>query len=225
MKKLASLLLSVILMVSLASCKGSVQDSRGESSSPDSRPGSLEGASGEEPGEPDPGSSQAGKTKSLVVYFSWSGNTEMAAQEIQRQTGAELFQIVPAQPYTEDYNALLDIARQEQKANARPEIAGSVENFEEFDVIYLGYPIWHGDMPRILYSFLDAYDCSGKTIAPFVTSGGSGLSGTVSTIQELEPGAAVSGGLSLGSSQVADSAWGLADEVEKWLDANGLQER
>lgn len=107
MKKLASLLLSVILMVSLASCKGSVQDSRGESSSPDSRAGSLEGASGEEPGEPDPGSSQAGKTKSLVVYFSWSGNTEMVAQEIQRQTGAELFQIVPAQPYTENYNALL----------------------------------------------------------------------------------------------------------------------
>lgn len=100
-----------------------------------------------------------------------------------------------------------------------------MENFEEFDVIYLGYPIWHGEMPRILYSFLDAYDCSGKTIAPFVTSGGSGLSGTVSTIQELEPGAVVSGGLSLGSSQVADSAWGLADEVEKWLDANGLQER
>ena len=76
----------------------------------------------------------------LVVYFSWSGNTESVALEIQNQTGADMFRLVPAEPYTDDYDALLDIAQEEQKDGVRPAISGSIENFDSYEVVYLGFP-------------------------------------------------------------------------------------
>lgn len=157
----------------------------------------------------------------LIVYFSWSGNTESVANEIQAQTGADIFKIVPETPYTDDYETLLDIAQEEQAADARPAIRDTVENFDQYDVVYLGYPNWWGDMPMILYTFLDEYDFSGKTIAPFVTSGGSGFSNTISTIESLEPEAAVTEGLSLGSSAAAQPE----SQVAEWLEAIGLEDR
>lgn len=157
-------------------------------------------------------------SSALVAYFSWSGNTESVAKEIQAQTGADIFRIVPAEPYTDDYDTLLDIAQEEQAADARPEIADTVEDFQQYDVVYLGYPNWWGDMPMILYTFLDEYDFSGKTIAPFVTSGGSGFSGTIGAIESMEPNASVTEGLSLGSSEAAQPA----DAVSSWLAANGI---
>lgn len=156
----------------------------------------------------------------LVVYFSWSGNTESVAVEIQNQTGADTFRLVPAEPYTDDYDTLLDIAQEEQKNGARPAISGSIENFDSYEVVYLGYPNWWGDMPMILYSFLDDYDLSGKTIVPFVTSGGSGFSNTIHTIESMEPNAEVLDGLSLGSSQTANHS----DAVENWLSGLELAE-
>lgn len=157
-------------------------------------------------------------SSALVAYFSWSGNTESVAKEIQAQTGADIFRIVPAEPYTDDYDTLLDIAQEEQAADARPEIVDTVEGFQKYDVVYLGYPNWWGNMPMILYTFLDEYDFSGKTIAPFVTSGGSGFSGTIGTIESMEPNASVTEGLSLGSSEAAEPA----DAVSSWLAANGV---
>ena len=153
------------------------------------------------------------EANALVVYFSWSGNTQAVANEIQSQTGADIFEIIPVQPYTEDYDALLDIAQEEQQAAARPEFTGTVEGLENVDVVYLGYPIWWGDMPMVLYTFLEEYDLAGKTIVPFVTSGGSGFSQTINEIKELEPDAEVAEGLALRSSEVenADSS------VEQWL--------
>lgn len=155
---------------------------------------------------------------SLVVYFSWSGNTESVANEIQAQTGADIFEIVPAEPYTDDYNTLLDIAQEEQAEGARPAIADTVENFDQYDVVYFGYPNWWGDMPMILYTFLDEYDFSGKTIAPFVTSGGSGFSGTIGTIESMEPDAVITEGLSVGSSLAADPGSAVAE----WLSGIGM---
>lgn len=159
-------------------------------------------------------------TDSLIVYFSWSGNTESVAKEIQTQTGADIFEITPTEPYTNDYNTLLDIAQEEQSSDVRPEIAETVENFEQYDVVYLGYPNWWGDMPMILYSFLDEYDFAGKTIAPFVTSGGSGFSGTISSIESLEPDAVVVEGLALDSSESANAG----EAVTEWLSAVGTAE-
>ena len=97
------------------------------------------------------------------------------AQIIQTETGGDLFKIEPATPYTDDYNTLLDVAQQEQADNARPELALQVENWEEYDVVFVGYPDWWSDAPMLIYSFLEAYDWEGKTLVPFCTSGGSGL--------------------------------------------------
>lgn len=159
--------------------------------------------------------SETSTATEVIVYFSWSGNTEAVALEIQDQTGADIFRIVPEEPYTDDYDTLLDIAREEQKNNARPEITGSIENFDSYEVVYLGFPNWWGDMPMILYSFLDEYDLSGKTVVPFVTSGGSGFSDTIRTIENMEPDAKVLEGLSLGSSQAANSGSAVTD----WLNS------
>lgn len=155
----------------------------------------------------------------LIVYFSWSGNTEAVAQEIQSQTGADLFEIVPAEPYTDDYDELLDIAQEEQSSDARPAIADTVD-LSGYDTVYLGFPNWWGDMPMIMYTFLDEYDLSGKTIAPFNTSGGSGFSGSLDTIAEMEPDAEIAEGLSLGSSEAED----CSDTVSGWLGSIGLAE-
>ena len=155
----------------------------------------------------------------LIVYFSWSGNTEAVAQEIQSQTGADLFEIVPAEPYTDDYDELLDIAQEEQSSDARPAIADTVD-LSGYDTVYLGFPNWWGDMPMIMYTFLDEYDLSGKTIAPFNTSGGSGFSDSLDTIAEMEPDAEITEGLSLGSSEAED----CSDTVSGWLGSIGLAE-
>ncbi|MBS5983914.1 MAG: NAD(P)H-dependent oxidoreductase [Clostridium butyricum] len=151
--------------------------------------------------------------KELVVYFSWSGNTAKVASKIQNETGADSFEIVPEQPYTEDYNTLLDIAKKENDNKARPEIAGKIENIDDYDVIFLGFPNWWGDMPMIVYSFLDKYDLSGKIIAPFCTSGGSGFSNTLSEIKTLEPNANVVEGLQVEGSRADDSR----ESISEWL--------
>lgn len=159
-------------------------------------------------------------SNALVVYFSWSGNTENVANAIAEQTGADVFEIVPEEVYTSDYNALLDIATEEKESGARPAIAGSIEDISQYDVIYVGYPNWWSDMPMILYTFFDSYDLSGKTIAPFCTSGGSGLSNTVNSIKELEPAAEVLEGLHIGSSSASDPGNAVSD----WLGRLGFAE-
>ena len=159
-------------------------------------------------------------SKSLVVYFSWSGNTENVAKSIQTQTNSDLFEIVPKTPYSDDYNTVVDLAQEEQKNNARPEIADVIENIEQYDVIYVGFPNWWGDMPMILYTFFDTYDLSGKTIAPFCTSGGSGLSNTVNEMKELEPNATVTNGLHIGSAASSNPD----DAVSQWLNEIGIAE-
>ncbi len=163
--------------------------------------------------------SSEGDGGALIVYFSWSGNTEAVAQEIQSQTGADLFEIVPAQLYTDDYDELLDIAQEEQSSDARPAIADTVD-LSGYDTIFLGFPNWWGDMPMIIYTFLDEYDLSGKTVAPFNTSGGSGFSDSLDTIAEMEPEARITEGLSLGSSEAED----CSDTVSGWLGSIGLAE-
>ena len=225
MKKLLSLVLTLTLAFSLAACtnSGTTESSTPASSSaPESSAVSEESTPAPESAQPEEASQPEteASSASLVVYFSWSGNTESVANEIQVQTGADIFEIVPVEPYTDDYNALLDIAQEEQANGARPAIAETVENFEQYDTVYFGFPNWWGDMPMILYTFLDAYDFSGKTIAPFVTSGGSGFSGSIGTIESMEPEAAVTEGLSLGSSQAAEPA----AAVMEWLAAIGLSD-
>lgn len=220
-KKLFAVMMACMLMFALAACGNNEEEANV------SGPSTTEVSETEESTSPEDTSDEAAEsetentaTTGLVVYFSWSGNTESVALEIQNQTGADAFRLVPAEPYTDDYDALLDIAQEEQRNGARPAISGSIENFDSYEVMYLGFPIWWGDMPMILYSFLDDYDLSGKTIVPFVTSGGSGFSDTISTIESMETDAEVLDGLSLGSSQAANPG----DAVADWLSGLGLAE-
>ena len=184
------------------------------------------------------GNSPAGEeSRALVVYFSIPetddpqqmtteeanstvvidgqvlGNTQYMAQVIQQATGADLFRIEPAEPYPTDHETMVALAADEQEQNARPAIQGQVEDLEAYDRIYIGYPIWWGDMPMILYTFFDQYDLSGKTIVPFGTHGGSGFAGTPDTIEQLEPQATVLEGLTISRDQIQDAEQQIVDWV------------
>lgn len=162
------------------------------------------------------------EAKALVVYFSATGNTKAVAETLAGLQDADLYEIVPEQPYTdEDLNYRDHDTRatlEQNDPDARPAIQGSIPDFEQYEVVYVGYPIWWSDMPRILYTFFDTYDFSGRTIAPFCTSGGSGLSGTPETIAELEAGAVVLDGLHISGS----SAGSAENSVSEWLGSTGL---
>lgn len=146
------------------------------------------------------------------------GNIQYVADIIQKNTGADLFRIEPETPYTTDHEDLVDLAKEEQNSNARPQIKNSIENFEQYDTIFVGYPNWWGDMPMILYTFFDTYDFSGKAIIPFNTHGGSGFSNTISTIKNLEPNANVNeDGYTVSRNNVNESE----SEIIAWLDNLG----
>ena len=222
MKKVFSILMAFILLLSLAACSNSTNNggsssSTQESSTQSSEPTEDQSISSKPVSEPTDEPTEAG-SKSLVVYFSWSGNTGNVAKAIQSQTDSDIFEIVPATPYSDDYNTVVDLAQEEQQNNARPAISGNIENIEQYDVVYVGFPNWWGDMPMILYTFFDSYDLSGKTVALFCTSGGSGLSNTVNEVKSLEPSATVTDGLHIGSS----SASNPDNAVSEWLNDIGL---
>ena len=144
------------------------------------------------------------------------GNTEYIASEIQKNLGADIFNIKTASDYPGTHSALLDYAYKEKSANARPELSTHIDNLDKYSYIIICYPNWNADLPMPLYTFFDEYDFSGKTIIPVVTHGGSGFSGTINTIKKLEPGATVTdSGLSISRNDVA----GAASDVKAWTDA------
>lgn len=127
-------------------------------------------------------------TKVLIAYFSATNNTESIANHLDAILDAGLYEIVPEQPYTSadlNYNTDCRANREQNDASARPAISGNVDNMEQYDVIFLGYPIWHGQAPKIIYTFLESYDLSGKTIVPFCTSGSSGIGSSATNLHSL----------------------------------------
>ena len=151
----------------------------------------------------------------VVIDGEVMGNTQYVAMEIQEKMNADIFRIEPETSYTTNHEKLVDIASQEQEENARPAIKDKISDFEQYDTIFVGYPIWWSDLPMIMYSFFDEYDFSDKTIIPFSTHGGSGLADTISTIQKLEPNANVyEQGLSISRNDVENSS----EEISQWLE-------
>ncbi len=127
-------------------------------------------------------------TKTLVVYFSCTGTTELAAEYVAGILGADIYEIVPEVPYTEADLAYYTGGRADQEQDdpdVRPAISGSVENMDEYDTIILGYPIWHGQAPRIVSTFLESYDFSGKTMIPFCTSHSSGIGSSAVSLHAI----------------------------------------
>jgi flavodoxin len=156
--------------------------------------------------------------KNLVAYFSWGGNTREIAKQIQQQTGGDLFEIKTVKPYPTDYNECIDVAKKEQQVNARPALADTVKNFTAYDVIFVGYPNWWGTMPQALFTFLEAYDFSGKTIVPFCTHGGGIWGRSLNDLKKLRPDATVLEGLAISGNLVRRSK----DDVVKWLQKIGI---
>ena len=145
------------------------------------------------------------------------GATQYIAQIIEQKVGADLYRIEPTQPYPRDHRPLVDLADQEKRDKVRPAIKQPLPNLEQYDTVFIGYPIWWYQMPMILYSFLEENDFSGKKVIPFSTHGGSRLSGTVREIRRLQPNANVEmDAFSISRDDVADSD--TPDEVYEWLD-------
>ncbi|MBR3511291.1 MAG: NAD(P)H-dependent oxidoreductase [Alphaproteobacteria bacterium] len=159
--------------------------------------------------------------KNLTVYFSVSGNTERLANAIHENAGGDIIRIEPLNPYpVDDYHnkSFTDLAQQEKTDGTRPEIKDIDINLDEYDTIFIGYPIWWGSMPMAVYTFFDKYDLSGKTIAPFNTHEGSGAGDSHGEIMRLEPDATIVDGLSVyGSNTTEDQS----ETVKSWLEKIG----
>ena len=176
--------------------------------------------------EPTPAES-AGNTGTLVLVFSRAGenynvgvvergNTAIIADILVERTGADLFELEPAVAYPEDYDECCDVALAEQDEGARPELE-SIPDLAAYDTIYLGYPIWWGDLPMFMYTLLEQGDFAGKTIYPFCTHEGSGLSGTPASIVEACPDATVGDGMDLRGKTAQESPDEVKSAVADWL--------
>lgn len=150
----------------------------------------------------------------LVVYFSHTGTTKGVSEYLHELVGGDLIEIEPVNPYPEGYSDALDPAKQEQRENARPEIANEIEHFDSYEVIYLGYPIWWGTTPMIINTLLETYDFSGKIVVPYATSGGTGIDQSIKDIKSEIPDADVKDGLLVKSN----------DDIIPWLQGMGLYE-
>lgn len=152
-------------------------------------------------------------SKILVAYFSCTNNTKGIAEKVVNVTGGELYEIVPVQPYTQEDlaygNSSCRANNEQNDPDARPAISGSVQDWAKYDVVYLGYPIWWGKAPKIIYTFLESYEFAGKTIIPFCTSGSSPISGSLSEIKALASDATWLGGrrFAANASQTDIKAW------------------
>ena len=173
----------------------------------------------------------AGEGRSLVVYFSRTGeqytvgvidkgNTAIVAEMIADETGADLFELVPADDhYPMTYDELTDVAMREQNEGARPEYAGEVPDLSQYDTIFIGAPVWWGDWPMILYTFFEnnADTLAGKTLVPFSTHEGSGLSGFDKKLEKACPDAMIAKGLAVRGNDCQDRQDSVREDVAEWL--------
>lgn len=157
--------------------------------------------------------------KSLIVYFSWGGNTKGVAEEIQSQTGFDIFEIELVKPYSSDYNTVLKQAGHDQNIGARPEIKGKVDNINQYDTIIIGYPNWWASIPMPIASFLEEYDLSGKTIYPVCSHGGGRFGQSLTAIAKLAPKSTIGEGLSIHNSGGSS----LSKDVKEWLESNKIR--
>ncbi len=233
MKKIIAIFLSMLMLLGLAACgnsAGRTEQSSTEGNSvksttnddtitENSTTGDVESTDVAEaqPEETETLKTQA--TRVLVAYFSATNTTEGVAEHIANGLNAELYEIVPENPYTDadlNYNDNNSRTTIEMKdSNARPAISGSVENMEQYDIVFIGYPIWWGEAPRIVSTFMESYDFSGKIIVPFCTSGGSGMGSSAANLEQLTSGARWLSGRRLNGRDSQDT-------VMEWVNSLGL---
>lgn len=196
MKKIAAILLAASMVISL-----------------------VAGGGDKEPTEESAPVNEAEGTKILVAYFSATNTTEGVAEQIADSLSADIYEIIPEQPYTDadlDYHD--DNSRSTIEMNdpsARPAISGSAEDMEQYSIVFIGYPIWWGEAPRIVSTFMESYDFSGKTIVPFCTSGGSGVGSSATNLEALTDGATWLSGTRLNGGSAHET-------IVEWVNGLGL---
>ena len=194
MKKILSLFLATLFTMSIVACGDNEPDSK-------------------DPGNSDNENTTVPKdSKVLVAYFSWGGTTRRMATQIAEQTSGTLFEIVPVKPYPTEYTPCTEVALEERDTDARPAIKDKVENWEDYDIIFIGCPVWWHTAPMIINTFTESYDFNGKTVVPFCTYASTYRDETLQKIVDLTPDAKHLSGLGLTSGGIGD-----ASNVSNWL--------
>lgn len=241
MKRIAALCLSALLIFSLAACSGGRQENLVSSDNePQTSQSEQENTEQEETGTMESSqqpiaSEETTGGKTLIAYFSLIdivpegadasahatpsiGNTESAAMEIQRQVGGDLFAIKTVQTYPVSHREASAIAEEEMRSDARPALSNHLDNMDEYDTVYIGYPIWWYIEPMAIRTFLEEYDFTGKTIIPFCTSMGAGVEESVQNISSLADGATVLDGVTLRTGREDHS-----EDISEWLSDIGMK--
>ena len=160
--------------------------------------------------------------KVLVAYFSWSGNTKYAAQYIAKKLGADEFEIITEKAYPTEYQPCTEVAKTEKEANARPAIKGKVENMEQYDVVFIGAPVWWYTGPMAIYTFMEQYDLKGKTVIPFCTAY-SGPSQTLKDIVKSTPDSDHRDGICIVTKELGGQGMeSKTAKIDKWLGEIGF---
>ncbi|NSE86276.1 flavodoxin [Dorea formicigenerans] len=220
MKKAIVILLSLTMILGLTACGNSASKTKQPSTEDTFVESKADTESAETSTNMENTDNQdAQEHKILVAYFSSTGTTKGVAEHIANGLNADIYEIVPEEAYTDadlDYNDNNSRTTIEMNdPDARPAISGSVENMEQYDIIFVGYPIWWGEAPRIVSTFMESYDFSGKTIVPFCTSGGSGIGSSASNLECLTSGATWLDGRRLNGSDSQDT-------VMEWVNSLDL---
>ena len=230
MKKVITVLISLLMILSLAACGNSASQTGQPSTEEKPKESTADNVGSVESGTSVENTEASGNadipedpeeqgTKVLVAYFSATNTTRGIAEHIANGLNADIYEIVPEEPYTDadlDYNDNNSRTTIEMNdPDARPAIIGSVEDMEQYDIVFIGYPIWWGEAPRIVSTFMESYDFSGKTIVPFCTSGGSGVGSSATNLEQLTDGADWLPGKRLNGSDSQDT-------VMEWVNGLGL---
>lgn len=217
MKKIICTMLSVVMALSMVAC-GSSQNSTEEVVSSTETQSATSDVEITETNDVTPNSTGAEGNNTLVVYFSWSGHLDSMAHWVADETGGDLVRVTAKEPYPDNYNDTADRAKLEQDNDERPEINVNLteEEMAQYDTIYFGFPVWWYDLPMCMWTFLESYDFSGKTIIPFFShEGSSNGSNALTRIESLATGATVmrSDALSIRGGNVDKSE----NEVRDWV--------
>lgn len=219
-KRLGAFLIMLVMMICIAGCGKSKENDKEKNKASSGKKNTQES-----------NSSVTGDGKILVVYFSRTGeqytvgvieegNTAIVAKMIADQTGADLFEVLPADDhYPMTYAELTDVAKREQSKKARPEYAGEVPDLSQYSTIFIGAPVWWGDWPMIMYTFFEknADALAGKNLIPFSTHEGSGLSGFDKKLSKACPDSAVLDGLAVRGNDAQNDRDDVRESVKKWL--------
>ena len=158
------------------------------------------------------------EVKMLIVFYSHTGNAKFVSEHIQTLTGADVFELKPVEPYSEDFSATAERAGREREEGKLPALSGKIDNFAAYDVIFLGSPNWFGTLSLPVMAFLDSYDLSGKTVVPFIAFGRGGLQNTITDLKELAPNANFLEAFGVSRDDVS----GSQPAITEWLERIGI---